>query len=152
MAGAAARHPAADGRREVPADHQTVLWRCDCGWCAARVMSCARPAAVVACCPCTFPQRSPDVFLHHRHPALQFLDAFQRTGRIVNISVVVSRAAGRGHDLPLNSLLLNYLVSPNVLLWSAVAASCALPGLMPPVTLMAKDWAGRTVPFHPPGG
>jgi hypothetical protein len=47
-----------------------------------------------------------------------------------------------------NCLLLNYLTAPNVLLWSAVAASCALPGLMRPVTLMAVDHRGRVVPFH----
>ncbi|RYG40932.1 hypothetical protein EON68_03650, partial [archaeon] len=50
-----------------------------------------------------------------------------------------------------HSLVLNYLTAPRVLIWSAVAASCALPGLMRSVTLMAKDFAGHTVPFHAVG-
>jgi hypothetical protein len=33
-------------------------------------------------------------------------------------------------------VLLNYRTTPHVLIWSAVAASCALPGLMNPITLM----------------
>ena len=70
-----------------------------------------------------------------------FGDAYARTGRICCISVTV----GTSHPRP---LLLNYLTTPQVLLWSAVAASCALPGLMLPVTLMARDTGGRTVPYH----
>lgn len=50
-----------------------------------------------------------------------FQEAFDRTGRIINITVA-----------PLNSYdpprLLNYLTAPHVCVWSAAAASCALPG------------------------
>lgn len=38
-----------------------------------------------------------------------------------------------------------------MLIYSAVAASCALPGIMRPATLMAKDSRGRIVPMDPPG-
>lgn len=34
------------------------------------------------------------------------------------------------------SRLLNYLTAPNVLVWSAVVASCAIPGMFEPVDLM----------------
>ena len=50
-----------------------------------------------------------------------FQDAFDRTGRIVNI-VVTPTASGR---IP---MVLNYLTSPHVFLWSAALASCAVPG------------------------
>jgi len=34
--------------------------------------------------------------------------------------------------------LLNYLSTPNVLVWSAVCASCAIPGMFAKVELMQK--------------
>lgn len=71
-----------------------------------------------------------------------FGEAFARTNRLVSISVTVGHAGGS------RPLLLNYITAPNVLLWSAVAASCALPGLMVPVTLMAKNHVGQVVPAH----
>lgn len=62
-----------------------------------------------------------------------------RTGRIINI--VVSPAKGSGNqDGP---RLLNYLTAPNVLVWSAALASCAIPGVYAPVELLAKDEEGR---------
>lgn len=77
-----------------------------------------------------------------------FEEAFQRTGRMVSITITVSsRAAPRAA----HPLVLNYLTAPTVLLWSAVAASCALPGLMRPVTLMAKRRDGSEAPYHPAG-
>ena len=44
---------------------------------------------------------------------------------------------------------MNYLTSPNVLVWSAVVASCAIPGMFDPVTLMTKMDNGQVVPYHP---
>jgi len=51
-----------------------------------------------------------------------FHEAYERTGRIVNITV----SPGNDYEKP---RLLNYLTAPNVLVWSAASASCALPGL-----------------------
>ena len=45
--------------------------------------------------------------------------------------------------------LLNYLTSPNVLVWSAVLASCAIPGMYEKVELFIKTDDGRCVPYHP---
>ena len=53
-----------------------------------------------------------------------FQEAFDRTGRIINITV----APLNQYDPP---RLLNYLTAPHVCVWSAVAASCALPGNLP---------------------
>ena len=47
--------------------------------------------------------------------------------------------------------LLNYLTAPNVLIWSAVAASCAIPFVYKSAPLMAKDRYGKVVPWNPSG-
>eukprot|EP00127_Corallochytrium_limacisporum_P005931 Clim_evm8s215 gene=Clim_evmTU8s215 len=73
---------------------------------------------------------------------LTFQEAYNRTGRIVNITV----ASTITHEMP---WLLNYLTAPNVLMWSAALASCASPGLYEPVTIMCKDHTGRIVPWQP---
>ncbi len=75
---------------------------------------------------------------------LTFLEAYQRTGRIVNITVSSTRPC----ELP---WLLNYLTAPDVLLWSASAASCALPLLYEAVELLAKDRDGKIVKYQPSG-
>ena len=79
--------------------------------------------------------------------SLTFEESFRRTGRHVNISIcATSRGGGRQ-----SSVLLNHVTTPNVLVHSAVACSCALPGIMKPATLLAKDAEGRIVPMDPPG-
>ena len=45
----------------------------------------------------------------------------------MNISVTTHYGGGAAEPHP---LVLNYLTAPQVLLWSAIAASCAAPGLM----------------------
>lgn len=73
---------------------------------------------------------------------LTFKEAFKKTNRILNITV----ASTTEFEVP---RLLNYLTSPNVVLWSAASASCALTGLYEPVELMAKDENGVLHPYHP---
>jgi len=71
-----------------------------------------------------------------------FLEAFQRTGRIINISVTKAEKAAPLWKLiatPAYPILLNYINSPDIYLWSAVTASCALPGVLEPVELMMKS-------------
>jgi hypothetical protein len=66
------------------------------------------------------------------------------SGRIINI--VVSPASGSGNKDSLR--LLNYLTAPNVLVWSAALASCAIPGVYAPVELMKKDEkTGKLSPY-----
>ncbi len=45
--------------------------------------------------------------------------------------------------------LLNYLTAPNVLVWSAVSASTAIPLFYEPVELMIKNENGEIEPYHP---
>jgi TAG lipase/steryl ester hydrolase/phospholipase A2/LPA acyltransferase len=47
------------------------------------------------------------------------------------------------------SRLLNYLTSPNVLVWSAVVASCAIPGMFEAVDLWMLTDNGQSVPYNP---
>ncbi|KAA0149270.1 hypothetical protein FNF28_07373 [Cafeteria roenbergensis] len=66
--------------------------------------------------------------------AYTFGEAFRRTGRVVSIVITVRYGDG-GASHP---FLANYLTCPTVFIWSAVAASCALPGLMPAANLVSK--------------
>ncbi|CAA7060563.1 unnamed protein product [Microthlaspi erraticum] len=74
---------------------------------------------------------------------LTFQEAFDITGRILGITV----CSPRKHEPP---RCLNYLTSPHVVIWSAVTASCAFPGLFEAQELMAKDRTGEIVTYHPP--
>lgn len=64
-----------------------------------------------------------------------FQEAFDRTGRILNIIVSPQNRS----DPP---RLLNYLSSPHVLIWSAAVASSSLPGVFEPNRLLVKDADG----------
>eukprot|EP00127_Corallochytrium_limacisporum_P001431 Clim_evm53s55 gene=Clim_evmTU53s55 len=76
---------------------------------------------------------------------LTFKEAYNLTGRILNVSINSSH----GYEGP---RLLNYITAPDVLVWSGVCASCAAPGLFPPVNLMAKDSKGNIVSWNESGG
>lgn len=79
-----------------------------------------------------------------------FEEAFERTGKHVCITVSASRAsAGSGGGA--QRLLLNHISTPHVTLSSAVAASCALPGVMAPAKLITKDSSGKLEPFEVDG-
>ena len=73
-----------------------------------------------------------------------FLEAYNRTRRVLNITVSSSTT----YEMP---RLLNYLTAPNVLIWSAVAASCSIPLVYRSAPLMAKDKNGLFVPWNPSG-
>lgn len=63
---------------------------------------------------------------------LTFREAYNRTGKILNITV----SPASYFEQP---RLLNNLTAPNVLIWSAVCASCSLPGIFPSSPLFEKD-------------
>lgn len=69
-----------------------------------------------------------------------FLDAYNKSGRILNVAV----CAADTNEPP---RLLNYLTAPNVVVWSAVSCSSAFPGLFKPQDLLAKDQHGNFVRF-----
>lgn len=75
-------------------------------------------------------------------PDMTFLEAYEHTNRILNISV----SPADSHQFP---RLLNYLTAPNVLIRRAALASAAIPGIFPPVQLRAKNYAGKSVAYMP---
>jgi TAG lipase/steryl ester hydrolase/phospholipase A2/LPA acyltransferase len=64
-----------------------------------------------------------------------FQEAFDRTGRILNIVVTPNNST----DPP---RLLNYLTAPHVLVWSAAVASSSLPGVFEANRLVVKEADG----------
>merc|ERR1712228_259739 len=66
-----------------------------------------------------------------------FAEAYKHSLRHVNISVSYS-TKNKGNKSHAHHILLNHITSPNVYIWSAITASCALPGLMKPQQLWAK--------------
>jgi NTE family protein len=75
-------------------------------------------------------------------PDLTFEEAFEETGRKINISV-------SPREFHQRSRLLNAITSPNVYIREAVLASCAIPGIFPAVTLAAKNNQGQRQPYVP---
>ncbi|KAF9949630.1 hypothetical protein BGZ72_008607 [Mortierella alpina] len=73
---------------------------------------------------------------------LTFQEAYNRTRRILNVTVSTSAS----FEMP---RLLNYLTAPNVLIWSAVATSCAAPFIYNSAPLLAKDKNGEEVQWNP---
>ena len=65
---------------------------------------------------------------------LTFDEAFRRTGRVLNITVVIGTSAG---DVP---SVLNYVTAPNVLIWTAAVASNASSVVSDAAT---TAWYGR---------
>ena len=75
-------------------------------------------------------------------PDLTFQEAYEISGRHLNVSVAPAEKYQNGR-------LLNAITAPNVLIREAVLASCAVPGVFPPVMLMARDEDGNRVPYQP---
>lgn len=75
-------------------------------------------------------------------PELTFQEAYEKTGRQISVTVAPAETHQR-------SRLLNAITSPNVFVRSAVMASCAVPGVFPPVMLMAKNVHGEPQPYLP---
>jgi len=63
---------------------------------------------------------------------ITFMDAYEKTGRVMNITVMPATT----HGLP---RILNYLTAPNVVVWSAAICSCAIPGVYQAQELLEKD-------------
>ncbi|OOF97286.1 hypothetical protein ASPCADRAFT_206105 [Aspergillus carbonarius ITEM 5010] len=72
--------------------------------------------------------------------SMTFREAYERTGRILNVSCVPS-------DPHSPTILANYLTSPNCVIWSAMLASAAVPGILNPVVLMTKKRDGTLAPY-----
>ncbi|MGQ0697352.1 MAG: DUF3336 domain-containing protein [Panacagrimonas sp.] len=71
-----------------------------------------------------------------------FTEAFERTRRIVGVTVSAAETHQQGR-------LLNYLTAPYVMIGRSILASCAVPGVFPPVQLTARNFEGEVVPYMP---
>lgn len=72
---------------------------------------------------------------------MTFKEAYLRTGRVLNISVTPA-------DRHSPTKLLNYLTTPDTVIWSALLASAAVPGILNPMVIMQKTKDGRVVPWN----
>lgn len=72
--------------------------------------------------------------------SMTFREAYERTGRILNVSCVPA-------DPHSPTILTNYITSPDCVIWSAVLASAAVPGILNPVVLMMKNRDGSLSPY-----
>lgn len=73
---------------------------------------------------------------------LTFQEAYEKTGRIINITV----SSARMNQTP---KLVNHLTFPHLFVREAVLASCAVPIVFEPVVLYTRDQTGKKVPFMP---
>jgi TAG lipase/steryl ester hydrolase/phospholipase A2/LPA acyltransferase len=74
---------------------------------------------------------------------MTFQEAYNRTRRILNICV----SSASVYELP---RLLNYVTAPNVMIWSAVAASCSVPVVFSAAQLLVKNpITGKNTPWNP---
>ncbi|KAH9853463.1 patatin-domain-containing protein [Lenzites betulinus] len=73
--------------------------------------------------------------------SMTFREAYMRTGRILNISVIPAERHSP-------TKLLNYITAPDTVIWSALLASAAVPGILNPVALMQKTKEGNIVPWN----
>ncbi|KAK0468400.1 patatin-domain-containing protein [Desarmillaria tabescens] len=73
--------------------------------------------------------------------SMTFKEAYLRTGRILNITVIPA-------DRHSPTKVLNYVTAPDTIIWSTLLASAAVPGIMNPVVLMQKLKDGSAVPWN----
>ncbi len=69
-----------------------------------------------------------------------FEEAFKQSGLYNNVAVAP-------YDASQNPRIMNTFTSPDLLVWSAVLASCAVPILFPPVKLTSKRHDGLYTPI-----
>lgn len=79
-------------------------------------------------------------FLRDNIGNVTFQEAYDQTGLVLNITVT-------GLSQFDQNLLLNYLTAPNVIIWSAVCCSCAIPFVYGPSILYAKDENDKVVEY-----
>ena len=82
------------------------------------------------------------IMLESTIPDLTFQEAYEKTGRKISVTIAPLEENQ-------SSRLMNAITSPNVFVRTAVQASCAVPGVFPPVMLMAKNVYGETQPYLP---
>lgn len=80
--------------------------------------------------------------LHEHIGNYTFKEAYERTGRVININVSPTRS----HQKP---RVLNHYTAPNLLICNSVVASCSVPGLFPATSLKKKTNSGAIENYIP---
>jgi len=80
-------------------------------------------------------------FIRSQTGDITFKEIYDQNGWILNITVSCMKLAT-------DFKVLNYLTAPNVVVWSACLASCAIPGMYVPQELFMKDENGDVVRYH----
>ena len=65
--------------------------------------------------------------LQKTYEDLTFLEAYEKSGRILNVSIMAYNVEGEAKS---KAMLLNYITAPHVVIWSGVTASCAMQGYL----------------------
>ncbi|EUD68063.1 hypothetical protein C922_01675 [Plasmodium inui San Antonio 1] len=84
--------------------------------------------------------------IHNLYGDMTFLEAFIKTNLVLNITV--TRAESGNTNFPCDEdghMVLNYMNSPNVLIYTAVLASCSFPYLLQPFKLLEKKYNRENV-------
>ncbi len=71
-----------------------------------------------------------------------FAEAYEKTGRVLNISVSPTRSRQKPR-------ILNHLTAPDLLVTYSAAVSCAMPFLFEPGRLMTRGESGEPTPYLP---
>lgn len=79
---------------------------------------------------------------------MTFREIYEENGWNLNITAAYSGFSVVQGRRQSELKLMNYLTTPNVVVWSAVMASCSFPGLFPPVDLVQKDKDGLLKPYY----
>ncbi|KAA8734964.1 DUF3336 domain-containing protein [Acinetobacter qingfengensis] len=79
-------------------------------------------------------------FLRENLGEYTFSEAFEKSGR--HASIVVAP-----YEAEYNPRIMNEITAPDLLVWSATLASCAVPFLFPPVRLTTKRKDGAYTPY-----
>ena len=79
-------------------------------------------------------------FLKKNLGDLTFAEAYAQSGLHINVAVAP-------YDASQDARIMNTYTAPDLLVWSAVLASCAVPVLFPPVRLTSKRLDGKYTPY-----
>jgi TAG lipase / lysophosphatidylethanolamine acyltransferase len=78
-------------------------------------------------------------FIHDNIGDMTFREAFQKSGLVLNIVV------NPEDDIDGSPVLFNHISAPDVVIWSAACAACAIPGMYGQVEIRAKDANGLRI-------
>ena len=86
-----------------------------------------------------FDVKTLEIFIHDNIGDMTFREAYKKSGLILNIVINLQENVGG------SPVLLNHISAPDVVIWSAACASCAIPGVYEQVEIKAKVADGTQI-------